>query len=84
LPWGESFRQNLGRIAPRGANARLEIEPRLCEEPTGRNDDLGLLEKLKSVAIHCVQTRHTPNRHRPRKRAIQYSEAPVMETEKRR
>ncbi len=29
---------------------------------------------------HCGRARHTLNRHRPRRRAIQYSETPIMES----
>ena len=42
----------------------------------------GCLE-IESVTMHCIRTRHALSRHRPRKRAIQYSETSMMESKGR-
>jgi hypothetical protein len=62
---GGRFLARLGRSAPRGREAVSEIGSRI------RN---------RECPDHAIIARHALSRHRPRKRAIQYSEAPVIES----
>jgi hypothetical protein len=84
-PWGREINAQLGRVAPRGTKSRLKLGHRHCFVASLLAmtvlDNCCRCLKSESVAIHWVRTRgHTRSRHRPRKRAIQYSRAVVMES----
>jgi hypothetical protein len=72
----------------RHSGAMRSIEPgisrfRVWSCGPSRNDGYGSTRclKIESVAIRSARTRYTHSRRRPRRRAIQYSEAPVMESQ---
>jgi hypothetical protein len=85
-PWGARDKCTArARCAARHEVAFEIRAPSLLRRLAPRNDGSGLnccrCLKSESVAIHWVRTRgHTRSRHRPRKRAIQYSRAVVMES----
>ncbi len=84
---GERFLQNLGRLAPRECGDISEIGTTSLRGAKRRSNPLLLSGNMDCFACarnDGLNTRHTFNRHRPRKRAIQYSRDVSDRTERPR
>src|SRR5882757_1407117 len=81
----DGFRRRLNPSYEVHTRPRVQRAPGVPHALFGReiHQRLGRMARRDRKRAFAIRAHHAPNRHRPRRRAIQYSEASVMESKGR-